>query len=642
MCRVRFHVFQFIGLILIACPVAGQVRLPQIIRDSMILQRNQPVKIWGWASPKEKIKIRLNKSSASGVTDAYGKWMITLPAMKAGGPYEMDITASNRVVLKDILIGDVWLCSGQSNMVLPMERVKEKYPEEISSANNPNIRHFFIPTTTDLRIQRDNLATGYWKSAVPNAILGFSATAYFFAKQLYEKYKVPIGLINASVGGTPIEAWISEQGFANFPAIVQTINKNKDTAYIRTLTSNSSNNAQNLRSADKGLGKTPWYDSSYHPKGWSPINIPGYWEDQGIRNLDGVVWYRREINVPASMTGIPAKLFLGRIVDADFAYVNGKLAGNITYQYPPRRYDLPAGMLRPGKNVIVVRVINNGGKGGFVPDKPYYLLAGTEKLDLKGEWFYKVGDVFPPDRNMGQNFSFQHQPASLFNAMISPLANYTVKGILWYQGEANASNPEQYKSLLPALIKDWRTKWRNQDLPFLYVQLPNFMDVDYLPSESDWALLREAQLQTLSTPNTAMTVTIDIGEWNDIHPLNKKDVGQRLALAAEKIVYGENIVHSGPVYDSFAIEENKIVVTFKNTGGGLVSIDGEELQRFAIAGSDKKFRWAKAEIKGSTVVVWHDEIPNPIYVRYAWADNPFGANLYNKELLPASPFRTDK
>ena len=342
------------------------------------------------------------------------------------------------------------------------------------------------------------------------------------------------------------------------------------------------------------------------------------------------------------MTGKPARVFLGRIVDADVLYINGKQVGNTTYLYPQRRYNVPADLLKPGKNIFVIRVTNTAGKGGFVPDKPYCLFAGKDTIDLKGEWLYKVGDVFKPQTGAGSGgINAQNQPSALYNAMIAPLINYSIKGFLWYQGEANTGRAEEYAKLQPAQIIDWRNKWKQGELPFLYVQLPGFMDYNYLPSESNWARLRESQLSSLSVPNTAMVVAIDLGEWNDIHPDNKKDVGERLALAALKLTYNENIVHSGPIYQSSTTQDNKIIISFRNIGSGLITNDGEELGEFAIAGADKKFVWAKAVIEGDKVVVWNDSVSNPIYVRYAWADNPVNPNLFNKEGLPASPFRTD-
>ncbi|GAA4437449.1 sialate O-acetylesterase [Pontibacter saemangeumensis] len=616
----------------------------------MVLQRDAKTNVWGWAAPGEKVTVKFKGKSYRATADANGNWAIRLAPLKAGGPYTMDIKASNRLVIKDILVGDVYLCSGQSNMVHQMSLHNITYAEDIATADYPQIRHFWIPTTTNLEGPAQDLPPGSWKSANPEDVNNFSAVAYFFARKLYRQYKIPIGLINASVGGTPIEAWMSEEGLKDFAPILATIEKNRDTSYVNPIRRRAlaaANANRQKAEQDKGLtGAVKWYETAYEPKGWRTINIPGYWEDQGIKDLNGVVWYRREIEVPASMTGVPAKVFLGRIVDADVLYINGNQVGNTTYQYPQRRYSLPAGTLKPGKNLFVIRVTNNGGKGGFVPDKPYYIVANEQTLDLKGYWQYKVGEVYPPVSGSGgmeSGFSAQNQPTALYNAMVAPATNYTLKGILWYQGESNAGNPTQYKKLLPALIADWRNKWQQGNIPFLYVQLPNFMEVNYTPSESNWALMREAALQSLSVPNTAMAVTIDLGEWNDIHPDNKKDVGERLALAAQKLIYGEkNIVASGPLFQSANVAGNKITVSFTDTGSGLTSIDGEELNWFAVAGADKKFVWANARIEGDKVVVWSEEVPEPKYVRYGWADNPDGANLYNKEGLPASPFRTDE
>ncbi|HXD76711.1 MAG TPA: sialate O-acetylesterase [Puia sp.] len=613
--------------------------------DSMVLQRDLKINIWGWASKGERVTVRFKGNTYRSKTGPDGKWAVQLRAMEAGGPYTMEISGKNKIVLHDILIGDVWLCSGQSNMVHQMRLHSVRYPDEIAGAHYPEIRQFWIPTLTDLRGPKDDLPTGSWKSANPENVLDFSAVAYFFAKDLYEKYHVPIGIINSSVGGTPIEAWMSEQAFTGFPSELKTVAKDKDTAYVDSFSRRRYSNIPDMpRPVDKGLtGSVPWFSPAYIPKEWRQIGVPGYWEDQGLRDLDGVVWYRREIDVPASMTGKPAKIFLGRIVDADALYINGKEVGNTTYQYPQRRYAVPPDVLKAGKNLFVVRVTNTFGKGGFVPDKPYCLIAGNDTVDLKGYWEYKVGEVFLPRRRFGGGFGFsaQNAPAALYNAMIAPLIHYGIKGFVWYQGEANTSRAAEYAKLQPAMIADWRAKWNEGDIPFLYVQLPGFGDYNYLPSESGWAELREAQLKSLSVPNTAMVVAIDLGEWNDIHPDRKKPVGDRLALAAEHIAYGEDLVYSGPVYQSSSISGDKITISFSHTGGGLITNDGEEPQEFAIAGSDRKFVWARAKIEGDKVIVWNETVKDPKYVRYAWADSPVDPNLFNKEGLPASPFGTE-
>ena len=634
----------FIFLIIISITSFGQVKLPKLISDGMVLQRNSELKIWGWASAGEKISIQFIDKNYNTTTDNKGDWSVTIPAHKAGGPYEMNIKANNSITIHDIMIGDVWVCSGQSNMELPMKRVSWNYPGEIEHSANKYIRQFLVPDKYDFNQPENNFSNGAWKSASPENTPDFSAAAYFFAKEIYNKYKVPVGLINSALGGSPVESWISADALKKFPKYYNEALMFRDSTLIKKI--EDADNARShawytlLSQIDKGY-KDPqhiWYDPSLNDSDWPSMKIPGYWDNTELRNKNGVVWFRKKVDIPSSMAGKSAKLILGRIVDADSAFVNGKFVGTVGYQYPPRRYDVPAGILKAGENTIVVRVISNIGVAGFVPDKEYDLIVGNDSIDIKGEWKYRLGAEMPPLE--GQTF-IRWKPMGLYNAMIAPLLNYQIKGAIWYQGESNAGRPWDYRELFTTMINDWREKWNEGNFPFLYVQLPNYGEAKSEPSESGWALLQEAQLKTLSVPNTAMAVTIDIGEWNDIHPLDKKDVGKRLFLGAEKVAYGdENVVYSGPIYKSMKVEGNKIVLSFTNTGAGLIS-KGGELKTFAIAGADKHFVWAKAKIEGDKVVVWSDKIPNPAAVRYAWADNPAGANLYNKDGLPASPFRTD-
>jgi sialate O-acetylesterase len=611
----------------------------------MILQRDTKVRIWGWASPGENIAVSIHQKKYSCVADPGGKWSLFLDPVKAGGPYEMQIDASNHITVRDIFFGEVWVCSGQSNMVIPMERVKEKYPYVIAQAGNFIVRQFFVPNRYVFTTPQQDFSAGNWESANPETVLHFTAVGYFFAKSLYEKYHVPIGLINASVGGTPVESWMSEDALKNFPSALESAEQCRDSNYVQNIIKQD-NNIRNgwydlLWEADKGLHEEKkWFDPGYSASNWPVMQLPGFWSDQGLGNVNGVVWFRKEIDLPDQASGKGAKLLLGRIVDQDSVYINGRFVGTTGYQYPPRRYDVPAGVLKGGKNIIVVRVINSSGKGGFIKDKPYRLTVDGQTIDLKGEWKYQLGTIANP---LPAPTFFQYKPLGEFNAMIAPLINYSIKGVIWYQGESNASKPDEYAKFFAALIKDWRQKWNQGNFPFLYVQLANFMETKSQPAESSWATLREAQLEVLKIPNTAMAVAIDIGEWNDVHPLDKEDVGKRLALAAEKIAYGEKkTVYSGPIYHSMKIEGNKIILSFTNTGTGLVAKDANELKYFSIAGADKKFVWASAEIKGDQVIAWSDSIPSPVAVRYAWADNPEGANLYNKEGLPASPFSTDE
>jgi sialate O-acetylesterase len=633
----------------IAIKANAQIRLPQLVSNGMVLQRDKPLNIWGWASPAEKILLSFKGKQYRTIADSKGNWNLVIAAMHAGGPYKMELNGSNHLVIENILIGDVWFCAGQSNMVLNMERVKERYPEEIKNANYPEIRNFFVPTASSVNDLPQDLPPGKWVAANPRQVLEFGAATYFFAKKIYDKYKIPIGIINSSVGGTPIQAWISERGLAELPKFSGRLAQLKDSAYLnpilRQVALQKAASNKKTPVLDKGLtGSKPWFDETYQAIGWKNFWLPGYWADQGIRGLNGVVWFRKEVELPQSYANKSAKLMLGRLVDADETYVNGKLVGRTSYQYPPRRYEVPAGLLRPGKNLIVVRLTNTGGKGGFVPDKPYYLSIDTNKIDLRGDWQYKVGEVFYPAEGPAPiQFAAQNEPTGLYNAMVAPAIKYGVKGILWYQGETNAENPGDYGALLEALISDWRNQFKNKNLPFIYAQLPNFNEVTYSPGSGSWAFIREAQLQTLKVPNTAMSVNIDAGEWNDIHPLNKKTVGERLALAAERVAYKDaKVVSSGPILESSKVDGQQIILSFKYTGSGLMVKGGGELASFAIAGADKKFIWAEAVIKGNQVYVSSPKVAQPKYVRYAWADNPEDANLYNDEGLPASPFRTDK
>ena len=648
--------YKILNLVLVVClsfSALADVKLPKLITDGMILQRDQPIKIWGWANVNEQVKVSFNQKKYTTQTKENGKWEIILDAQKAGGPFQMILDGKNHLELNNILIGDVWVCSGQSNMELPMERVKEKYPDVIANSTNSNIRQFAIATQYNFNKQNEDFPNGAWLEANPKNILDFSAVAYFFAKEINQKYKVPVGIIRVAVGGSPAQAWLSENTLKKYPNYLELNQLYKNDALVDSIkirdasVSNAWN--QQIDDNDIGLIETPkWYSADYQFNDWLTTTIPGFWDDaqlfksinQGRGNTNGVVWFKKDIQATKDMLRKPLKLYLGTIVDRDMVYVNGKLVGTTGYQYPPRRYTIPADLLIEGKNTITIRVVSNVGRGGFTKDKNYVVVNGKDSLDLAGEWNYKLGYQSKP--MPGGGTTFQYQPAGLFNAMISPLFDFSVKGVLWYQGESNTGKPKEYLSLMTDLIADWRRNWNQKSLPFLSVQLTNFMESKNQPSESNWALLREAQLKALSIPETGLAVTIDIGEWNDIHPLNKEDVGKRLALAAQKQAYGEKeIVSSGPIYKSMKIKKDKIILSFSDVGSGLKIARGENLKHFAIAGNDKKFVWAKAIIKGKKIEVYHDAIQNPTAVRYAWADNPNGANLYNKENLPASPFRTD-
>jgi sialate O-acetylesterase len=624
--------------------LSSQIRLPKIISDGVILQRDSELKIWGWASPGENIELNFKGETYSAKTNENGDWAIILPARKTGGPFEMEFQASNKITVKNILFGDVWVCSGQSNMELTMERVKEKYADEIANSENANIRQFLVPDEYDFKKENIDFTSGNWVNASPESLLGFSSVAYFFARELNEKYHVPIGIINAALGGSPVEAWMSESALKKFPVAFNELQKFKNDDLIKQIEESDKNRSSNwyneLNLNDKGLLNSPkWFETDLNDSGWETMPVPGFWSDNSIGNVNGVVWFRKEIDIPESMTGKKAKFWLGRIVDQDFAYINGELVGTTGYQYPPRRYTANSTVLKEGKNILAVRVINISGKGGFVPDKPYYLAVGNDTIDLKGNWKYKLGTTMEP--LAGQTF-VRWKPGGLYNKMIAPLLNFKIKGAIWYQGESNADNPSDYDETFPAMINDWRQNWKQGNFPFIFVQLANYMEETKEPTESEWAELRQAQLNTLSVENTGMVVAIDLGEWNDIHPLNKYDVGKRLTLQAQKLAYNEkNVFAESPTPERAVFTRKKVKIFFKNTGSGLTAKGDNKLHYFSVSNDGKNFVWAEGKIKGNKVIVWNNKIESPLKVRYAWANNPKTANLFTKDGLPASPFEIE-
>ncbi|WP_417888176.1 sialate O-acetylesterase [Zunongwangia sp.] len=632
--------FFYIFIFLFANTLFAQVRLPKLVSDGMVLQRNSNVRIWGWASEEEQINVNFQQKSYRTIAEK-GKWEILLENASVGGPYTMEISGKNSIKLDSIYVGDVWLCSGQSNMELPMSRVAPKYPEEIKTADNAEIRYFQVPKEYNLNEQLDDLSGGNWVSVNQNTIKNFAAIPYFFAKNLNKEYQIPIGLIDASLGGSPVEAWMSEKALKNFPDAIAEVKRLKPEGVIDSLEGLDQDRIRNwyttITTEDLGI-KSNWKSSDFDDSDWKEIELPGLLK----KPVNGVIWFRKEFDLPAEFSAKPAGLLMGRLVDADSVFVNGIFVGNTTYQYPPRRYHIPENILREGENSITVKLISERGVGGFVKDKPYQINFSEKSIDLTGTWKYKVGKA--TEALQPQTF-YRWKPTGLYNAMIHPLLNYSIKGAIWYQGESNTSEPEKYSELFPKMIESWRENWHQQasNFPFLFVQLANFMESKENPTDTNWARLRESQKETLNLPKTGMAVAIDIGEWNDIHPLDKKTVSDRLATSAKNVAYGDaSVVPSGPIYNSSEIKNDSIILHFDYVGSGLKIKNNEDLKGFAIAGSDKQFVWAKAKIDGDKVVVYSPDVKHPVAVRYAWADNPEHANLYNKEDLPASPFRTDK
>lgn len=621
----------------------ADVTLPKIFGDNMVLQRDRTIIVWGWAQPKEKVRVTLNKQTKSATTGKDGKWKVELSAEAAGGPYQLIVKGNNTITLKDVLIGDVWICSGQSNMEWPV-RSSANAATEISSANYPTIRHFKVPNTVSSS-PREDIPGGEWKVCSPETAGDFTAVGYFFAKELTRELNVPIGLINTSWGGTHVETWTSKEAFAQndeFKSMISAMPR----LNLDSITEAKS--SAMLSQIEKSQGKLPvpseqteqWKKESFDDSQWKTIKIPALWE-RHIGEFDGVVWFRKSFEVSADDAGKPATLEVGMIDDSDDTYVNGVLVGSTKERYNERRvYNVSVGVLKAGRNVVSVRAEDTGGGGGIFGDPASVKLTiGKNSISLAGDWTYRVESILRTTSAIGPNT----YPTLLFNSMVNPLIPLAIKGALWYQGESNAGRSYQYRKAFPLMINDWRNRWGQGDFPFYFVQLASFnANNGNSQTGSGWAELREAQTMTLSLPNTGMAVTTDIGEAYDIHPKNKQDVGKRLAAIALNRTYNKSRVDSGPMYKSIEIKGDKAIISFTETGSGLkVNDKYGYVKGFEIAGADKKFVYAKAYIDGNTVVVYQDGITQPVAVRYGWADEASDTNLYNVEGFPASPFRTD-
>jgi sialate O-acetylesterase len=616
----------------------------------MVLQQKTNAAIWGKATAGKAVKITVswNKINYGAIADANGNWKIKVATPGYGGPYSITISDGELLVLNNVLIGDVWICSGQSNMEMPLAGWGKilNNEKEIADAKFPNIRLLQADhITSNFPINDAKVANGGWQECSPKYIAEFSSTAYFFAREVYEKTKIPIGLIHTSWGGTIAEAWTSAESLkkmADFSAAVDKIQKSAKNPSTISYEEKLQNWLKMTTEKDSGYqaGEAKW--ALAETANWKSMTLPTLWEDAALKNFDGIVWFTKKVNIPENWKTNGAKLNLGTIDDNDITFVNGVKVGEAVGYNVGRTYAIPANLLKAGENTITVRVFDSGGGGGIYGDaKDLSLINSTaEKISLSGDWKYKVGLDFKNVEAKPYEENGPNRPTVLYNAMIHPYLQFSIKGAIWYQGESNADRAYQYRELFPVMIKDWRQKWGQGDFPFYFVQLANFMQVDNTPAESAWAELREAQQKTLALPNTGMATIIDIGDAKDIHPKNKQEVGRRLALIALAKTYGQKINYSGPVYQSNKVEGKQIRLTFGNTENGLKSKDGAALTGFAIAGADKKFYWAKATIQGNQIVVSSDQVANPVAVRYAWGNNPV-ANLISNDGLPASPFRTD-
>lgn len=638
-----------ITLLAAALCADAKVVLSSTFSDNMVLQQKTKAAIWGKAEPGKTVSVSTTWSTKkyTAIAGADGKWKIMLATPSYGGPYDITVSDGEAITLKNVLIGEVWVASGQSNMEFPVSGWFQviNYQQELADAQYPNIRLLQVEqANSNVALDDAKITGGGWQPCTPQTVAKFSAVAYFFARDIYKKTGIPIGLIHSSWGGTIVEAWTSENTVKQLPDLakayhtMKSLNKEQSLALYNTEMA-AWQAAVIAKDGGYQNGVPVWAAPNIDSTGWKTIQLPGAWETAALPNFDGIVWFRKTINVPDAMAGKELTLSLGAIDDNDITFVNGEKIGETNNYAAPRNYIIPGEKVKAGQLVITVRVVDTGGGGGFMGKKDVMFLQSKtgERIPLDGPWQYNAAvDLkgFPaPVLNDGPN-----RPSVLYNAMINPFTQYAVKGAIWYQGEANADRAQQYGELFPALINDWRRDWNNPKMAFYFVQLANFMPVSPQPVPSAWAELRDVQAATLALPYTGMAVAIDVGEALDIHPKNKQEVGRRLALIALAKNYGQADAYSGPVYKSFKINGDAIAVKFKHADG-LKAKDGA-LTGFAIAGADQKFYWADAVVNGNKVTVSSPNVKNPVAVRYAWANNPV-CNLYNGAGLPASPFRTD-
>ncbi len=620
--------------------------------DNMVLQRGMKDPVWGWAAPGTQITVKISEQTATTVAGRDGKWMTHVGPLEVGGPYTMTINGPKTVTFSNILVGDVWICSGQSNMEMGIAGVKNG-DEEIANANYPNIRLFMQPRLVSA--EPLDATGGSWLPCTPSNIKsdgvwgGFSAVGYFFGRKLHTDLNIPIGLIHTSWGGTVAQAWTSAKDLGDKLPEFRPFLTQLEEARNFKLRANKDNLdpfAEWYKKYDPGSMTDPgWAATDLNDSDWKSMDVPGFVQKSGLAGMDNqmsVFWLRKEVEIPADSIGQDAYL---RFVadDNDSAWVNGVKVGSTDGYNVQRKYKVPANALRPGKNVIAIRVTDTSSPGGIwgEPASLTFDVAGHDPIALRGAWKVKLGAIVtthnPLPATVQDNPNF---PTVLYNGMIQPIVPYGVKGAIWYQGESNAGQAYQYRTLLPTMISSWRRNWGQGEFPFLIVQLAGFNHASTQPGDDAWAELREAQYMTAQhVRNVGIATAIDIGEENDIHPKNKQEVGRRLALVAEAKSYRVKVESSGPVYHSMKVEGPAIRLTFDHAEGGLTAKDGS-LVGFAIAGADHKWVWANAKIDGNTVLVSSDQVTNPVAVRYSWATYS-NSNLYNQAGLPAFPFRTD-
>lgn len=636
--------FVFAPLFLTSNSTADELELASVFGDNMVLQRDAPITIWGWAEPNQAVTVSIKDGSANANAGEDGSWHAVLPEIAVGDPFEVKVSSGeSSIVLKNVLAGEVWICSGQSNMEWKVADSGDA-ENEIANGDHPMIRHVKINNTTKTSPQSRASNTG-WSVCSPETVGDYTAVGYYFARRLQKDLQVPIGLVNTTWGGTVIEAWIEGKVLRDHPDFAEVVRKiEAEAADVEKAASNAAKLKEwkQLFTAAAYGPPEDYHPTDFDDSDWKTIPVPAHWETKGHKGVDGVGWYRNKVTIPQSWVGKPLTVSLGTIDDADVTYVNGKKVGETTGWNVERAYEVEPSVNNSTVVSIAVRVTDTGGGGGMVGSKELCALsvAGEKPLSLVGDWKMRLE---PATEKLGpapnQATSGSNTPTGLFNAMVNPLIPFKAQGVIWYQGESNGERGKQYQALFPMLINNWRDRWQDE-MSFYWVQLANYQAPSDWPYDSKWAELREAQSMTLSLPKTGQAVIIDIGETWDIHPKNKQDVGDRLARHALAKDYGQPIKYSGPSYKSFVVDGNRVKVSF-DFNEGLTASDGKPLKRFEIAGDDKKFHWGEATIEDNEVVITCEKVTSPVAVRYAWSENPEGCNLTNETGLPASPFRTD-
>lgn len=618
------------------------VSMPKIFSNHMVLQRDQPITLWGWGDPLELISIHLGPLMEQVKVGKNGKWTLDLAPMSAGGPYVLIVKGrESELIFENILIGDLWICSGQSNMEWTNDQFH--YQETDTTFLKTNIRLFKVSIDMDYLPQED-LKGGTWQLLDAETMGNFSAVSYYFGKNLSSEIDVPIGLINVSLGSSSIEAWMSNDALVKFPQFKEEVN---------TIVSNNKSFEELRIDFEKGKEKwskkhylkdigldLKWFAKKLDDSDWLEMKVSGFWEelDTTLVDHDGAVWFRKTFDLPEGYDRPRFSIQLNQIDDYDVVWVNGKKIGETYGRHNFRNYSVETNLLQPKDNVIAVRVFDIGGNGGFSTS------AFWGNPIIWGDWKYKKGTAIDVDNfkaPLTVNASPFSSPGVLYNGNIAPLTKLKIKGIFWYQGESNVDRAHEYQSLFPEMIVDWRGHFGDVELPFLYVQLPNYLREASEPVDQSWSEMRMAQDQALKLLHVGRVVTIDIGDADDIHPKNKVEVGRRSAIVALNLTYGRHFILS-PIYKNHRVEDHRIFVSIDQAVEDLVVRDKYGYIRgFAIAGADQKFYWAKATISNGEIEVFCEEVEKPVAIRYAWSSNPGTLNLFNKEGWPLAPFQTD-